>query len=368
MYHSGVPAPPSLSRRRWLLAIVLTVAGISALALADRWLLRLRSRWISTTHGAAWIWEARNPHDLTPTAFYAVRDFELAAPPARARLLLQADEEYVLTLNAKRLGAGRYLAGAPLDTYDVTPWLLPGTNRLLVELRSGRGAGGFLLALLDGDGRPLVVSGPEFRLFKRHQLGLPRAFLPVAGGDPAFVWGMPPLGRWGRPVAGHPAPVLPARWAGAPIAAAGRQEGPLTVRFDWGREVTGFLELELPPRAVGDDPAAREVGLLWSGTTPPALAIDPPGVPVLPVADAHAWLAPAPRRLRYALVAGLPATRHGAPLVARIYPVDPAAVPAADARPRGVLGIEPPPLRTPVEDEVRRKLKRVAGVALGEKS
>ncbi len=51
-----------------------------------------------------------------------------------------------------------------------------------------------------------------------------------------------------------------------------------------------------------------------------------------------------------------------------MLPVDEAALgrfppPRAAAPVRGVLGIVPPPLRTPVEDEVWRELEGVPGVA-----
>jgi hypothetical protein len=347
-----------------LLALVL--AGTAALALADHWLFAARARRTSPTQGAEWIWEPRNSRDFRPTAFYAVRDFEVAASPRRAPLLLLADEEYVLYLNAKRIGAGRYRQGAPLDRYDAAPWLVPGANRLVVELRSGRGAGGLLLSLAGERGEPLVQSGPGFQILKRHRLGLMRGFLPLEGGVAAQVWGLPPLGRWKWPVVGPQAPALASRLRRPPVAAprafpAGRS----AVLFDWGREVTGQLEIELPRRRPSDEPAALESALLWTGMAPPDLSRESPTEPVLPVPESRVWLDPVPRRLRYALVAGIAPGQGGEGVAARIYPVDPAGVPAAVPPPEGVFGIAAPPLRAPVEDEVRRKLQGLAGVALG---
>ena len=54
----------------------------------------------------------------------------------------------------------------------------------------------------------------------------------------------------------------------------------------------------------------------------------------------------------------------------RVQLIDPRALPALagpGGPPRGVLGIVPPPLRTPVEDEVWRQLQGVPRVAGGEK-
>jgi hypothetical protein len=67
-----------------------------------------------------------------------------------------------------------------------------------------------------------------------------------------------------------------------------------------------------------------------------------------------------PRRFRYALVIG------DRPLAARVLQVDPARAAGflEDGVPKlkGVFGIEPPPLRTPVQDEIWRELQRVPGV------
>ena len=50
----------------------------------------------------------------------------------------------MVTLNGKRIAAGTYLrkgSGTLLNLYEVGPLLRPGGNRLVVELRSGRGNG-----------------------------------------------------------------------------------------------------------------------------------------------------------------------------------------------------------------------------------
>ncbi len=91
------------------------------------------------------------------------------------------------------------------------------------------------------------------------------------------------------------------------------------------------------------------------------------------MASAHHWLDARLRRFRYALVIGIER-----PLGARVYAVEPRAAargglevapetappgPPAPSLGRGVFGLAPPRLRTPVEDEVRRKLERLQGVA-----
>lgn len=355
------------------------VLAVFSLALATRSLPPARARATLPTGEAQWIWKARDRKDHYPTAFYAIRDFDLETPPARARLLITADEEYVVTLNGKRIGAGAYLsrnapgsAGSTLDAYEVGPLLRQGGNRLLVELRSGRGAGG-LLATLHGEatGKRLVITDEKWRIFPRHELGLVRGWLPIGRGDEddgeaAFCWGYPPIARWGRPRAGKPEPLLA---AGPLLPAASahplnlgsafgrgaretRRPPGWPVLYDWGREVEGRLALDLP--------AAKQPGaaLLFVGNEPPDPLRTPPTAAVLIMPGRHDWLDALPRRFRYALVLGLVR-----PATAAVLPAPARRVPPRDPAEMRVYGIEGPPLRTPVEDEVWRKLEGFAGIA-----
>ena len=362
----------ALSGRRWWRAWLALTAGVLLLAVAVRALPAVRARSGGLPTGEAqWIWKAMDRKDRYPTVFYAVRDFDLESPPSRARLLIAADEEYVVTLNGKRVAAGSYLrrgSGTLLDVYEAGPLLRAGGNRLVVELRSGRGTGGLLAALQDGaTGEPLLVSDESWRIFPKHELGLVRGWLPVGEGhgEPAFCWGNPPLGRWGRPRVGPPAPLLPRAplvpaVSVRPLALAAGEAGPppgSPVLYDWGREVEGHLTLDVPP---SKDPGT---GLLFMGTEPPDPRRAPLTAPILVLPGRHDWMDALPRRFRYAVVVGMapPATAGGA---------GGASVLPAPARPRSedpeemkVFGVEGPPLRTPVEDEVWSKLQRLAGVA-----
>ena len=312
------------------------------------------------TGRAQWIWKAIGRKDHDPAAFYAIRDFDLPAPPARARLLVTADEEYVLTLNGKRIGAGAYEPGALLDVYEVGPLLLPGGNRLMAELRSGRGAGGFLASLEDAaTGRQLVATDEQWRTFNRHELGLVRGWLPVGGGEPVLCWGYPPAGRWGKPRPGRTeprlarGPLLPALSA-RPLTLAlgspekGRPPGS-PVLYDWGREVEGRLTLDVRP---GNRLGAA---LLFTGAAPPDPLRAKPAGSVLIMPGRHDWLDARPRRFRYVLLVGLVRPAAAAVLPAPARPVR--------AEVMRVFGLPGPPLRTPVEDEVWSKLQRFAGVA-----
>jgi hypothetical protein len=384
-------SPP---RRRWAAALALVLALTVLLGWgAPR--LESAARHLSGRDGAEWIWAPVGKKEQSPVAFYLVRDFDLGTPPERARLLVAADEEYVLTLNARRIGAGvwrpghvrqRGGLGTELDVYEVAPLLRPGGNRLLAEVRSGRAAGGLLLRLVDGAGRPLVLSDRSWRLVRAEAPGLARGWLPVTppgASEPAFSWGPPPAGRWGMPQEGPARPLLPDLAAPAlrpvraerlerpekplPAGAAPEQLAPQAL-FDWGREVTGRLVLELAP----DE--RRRAGLLFPGSSGDEGGPEPPGIwssprseegaPVLVPPGAREWLDPRPRRLRFARVLGLAGV-----VGARIEPVaekEPSIATGQGAPARGVLGLEPPPLRTPVEDEVWRELERVPGLALRE--
>jgi hypothetical protein len=137
--------------------------------------------------------------------------------------------------------------------------------------------------------------------------------------------------------------------------------------------VTGYLALEpdfepgMDPDRVPAPPNRQRTALLWTGDQPPQPAGTglAPSANVVLMASAREWLDVRPRRFRYALVIGL-----ARPLAARVYPIDEAV--AARYRleidgegrvEKGVFGLPAPRLRTPVENEIRRKLKRLAGVA-----
>jgi hypothetical protein len=361
------------SNGRPLRVCLVAVGIVLALALATRALHGWRAASLPTGN-AEWIWKPVDRTDHRPTAFYAVRDFDLESPPFRARLLIAADEEYVLTLNGKRIGAGAFVPDAPLDVYEVGPLLLPGGNRLLVELRSGRGTGGLLASLRDeASGRQIVGTDGSWRIFPDHDLGLVRGWLPIGSGEPALRWGLPPVGRWGTPKAGHPRPLLPDE-TGPPIPAASMLPFALPagmtgatgmtetagqpVLYDWGRPVEGFLTLDVPP--------AKELGmgLLFAGDAPPDPLKERPTAAVLIQPGRHDWTDALPRRFRYALLVGLER-----PAAAAILPVSAGLAGSAGSVRREpavrdeVFGIQGPPLRTPVEDEVWSELQRLPGVA-----
>jgi hypothetical protein len=123
------------------------------------------------------------------------------------------------------------------------------------------------------------------------------------------------------------------------------------VLYDWGREVEGYLTLDVPP---SKDPGT---GLLFTGAEPPDPRRTPFTAPVLVLPGRHDWMDAQPRRFRYAVVVGLARPGEASVLPAPARPV------SRDPEEMKVFGIEGPRLRTPVEDEVWSKLQRLAGVA-----
>ena len=365
------------------LIVALIVAGALLLPLSERSLAPrvIASRLPSGT--AQWIWAAPDRHGVTPLAFQAARDFELQSPPAEARIHLLADEEYVLYLNGTRVGGNRYRPEAGLDSYAVAPLLRAGANRLLVELRSARRAGG-LLARLSGDGGLEIVTGPEWRILLRHrEIHMDPAEELEEARRPR-LWGGPPTGRWRLPEAGRELPLYAAVltgedrlrpdrigvgefWQAAREWRPSRRLRPSSpslgreVTFDWGREVTGYVGLFFGTR---DWPKA-----LLHFDCEPTGENTAPADHALGVRGRLLWTSALPHRFRCLTVLAPEGVRG-----AFVVEVDPAlAAPLLESamvpqRPReGVFGLDgPPPLVSPVEHEIRRELEGLPGLAGGQ--
>jgi hypothetical protein len=323
-------------------------------------------RWLGAglpTGEAEWIWAALPLSFTEPVAFWAVRDFALDELPAAAELSILGDDEYVAYLNGRRVGSNRYRPGMPVDRYRVEELLVPGGNRLAVELRSARGAGGLLARLDLGPGRRAIESDATWRIVRRHHPGLVRGWLPLgdaaAGGadslaEEPYVWGSPPVGRWGRPREVAPRPLAAAvaePCAPRPAVASEATPGAGQV-FDWGGEVFGYLTLRLDPATA----AAPAVGLLLTGPAPRRPLEDPEAaVAVVPLPGLPVWTDTVPRRFRYATISGLPKL-----LAAAVIPVSPETAPLLPAPTPNIapalLGLDTPLHLTPAEKAVRRQI------------
>ena len=337
-------------RRSWLL--FLGIAATFALAGSANAFRAARARSVLPTRAAEWIWSGDARRERGPSAFWAARDFTLDAVPASAVLEVQADPEYVLWLNGRRIGAGRFTEGAPLDGYEVAPLLEVGTNRLLAELRSDHGAGGFLLSLTEGSvGRQFLVSSAEWTILRRDDPSLLRGLRPLEGGAPAYSWSFPPIGRWGTPRLGAVRPIRFER--GTPVPSTSRSGVPeREVRFDWGPQGTvGRLALEIVPQEAVQIAVLR---VQSAGARPDPRSCSAISVILMP--NQREWLDPQVRRIQAAEIVGTMRVE-----AARVLPPDgPEERVAGPAAPsRGLLGLPVPPLRTPVEDEVGRQLERL---------
>jgi hypothetical protein len=351
-------ASPSPRSRTLTLIVVILALALAVLAERARWFGRLRA---AAAPEVVWIWSGPPTRAARPESFYAVGEVELERVPAEATLVVLADPEYLLTINGRWIGSGRYAAGGALDRYRVAPALVAGRNRILLELRSAAGAGGVALRLEDGSGRLLFASGPDWQI---HRSARSAGILGevAAAGAPAHVLGASPLGRWGIPPAGE-VRALPRRGGAAPrLPVAFRHSGEdewrrtgqrpgralaaaAHLQLDFGREIAGYLTI------AARDLAADDRALLRFTSEPPAGIDWVPDQVLLPIADAGVWRDSEPRRFRYVEIVGLEARVR--------VEVLPAAVRdgAASGRPRpGLLGIASAPPRPPVVDELWRAL------------
>lgn len=358
-------------------ALALAVAAI------ERGAAAVVARSSEPGRGASWIWsaEAEKAAEVgEPVAFFAVRDFEIDRVES-ARLAIAADEEYVARVNGRRVGTGRYRAEEAIDLYDVTEALEPGWNRLAIEVRSSRGAGGLLASLrLGEDDRVALVTDATWRIFQRAVPGIVHGWALEAGdedgngdgagsGEEPMVWRRYPTGRWRLepPAAALPSPKewtaslaandLPAlavrlpwgdhRWlprAEVPhFSELGRQ-----LLFDWGTPVTGRLRLGL---ATHDG----SPGLVFVGLEPPDERLPPADAIVVPISGASEWIDAEIRRFRYVWVEGL--ELDAAPVV------EPTPSERATPSPRvreGVYGVRPPRADSLAEEKIRDRLRDAA--------
>ncbi len=346
----------------WVLVLVLGL-----LALVEHW---RESRGASELVGAGrWIWAPGLGADDTAAAFFAVRDFELSTAAADAVLRLAADEEYFVYLNGRPVGAGAWHQGGGLDRYDVGRFLVPGRNRLVVELRTTHGLGALLAAVeLPESGEFAVVSDSSFRILRAYYPGFHWSAEDFRRAEPAFSWGRPPAGRWGDAREGAERPALDRLLADAPALAPvrarldgedgwRRQLRGITTRsatFDFGRQVRGFLFVRFAERRGGR-------GLLYYSDRPAPPVLERPGGFLVNPPGRAEWSAASSRAFRYVTLVTLEEVAEVAVLELR----EEAGLAAGRWR-RGAFGLEPPPLRTPMEDEFWREFERLARFAGGE--
>ncbi len=368
---------PPLTRPQRALA---WLAALAFVALAVRELAHRAAgaEWFRNDAVTQWIWREGDLRSLGSTAFFAVREVDLDRVPDGAIASVLGDEEYLLYLNGTLIGAGGWRPGALADRYAVSPWLRPGRNRLVAELRSSTGAGGFWLELADPSGRVLARTDDAWRRFDGAWHGLFRE-TPLVEAAPLRGLGSGAVGRWSLLAGGPLRAPLEERLRGEPrralamrIAADGPAWRPLATRrrgpnlgpqveLDFGEPVVGYLQLLYRD---APDPAGPGVALLRFGESPAPPAPWPADEVVVPIPAAGHRLSAAPRRFRYVAVVGLPGL-----FSAQVLEIDPRelgeAVPGGNAK-RGVFGLVPPASGAAMQHEIWRELERLPGVVLGQ--
>jgi hypothetical protein len=347
------------------------------LATVERLVRPALERRLLPTAGAAWIWADLDPEEHW-ASFFAVRDFEVDAAPTNARLLIAADEEYVVFLNGHPIGSGRYRRGQPIDAYEVGERLIEGTNRLLVELRSARGVGGLLLSLtVAGSDTTLVLSDGEWKIVDQYRDPLKWPGTPLSGATTVRVWDVPPTGRWGRPRSGPMLPTLERQLLGRkpvpallgrlgsearlwhPLAEEPRSSVSLGhwITFDFGQELSGYLNVVLERRG-----GAR--GLVYLASSDyPSPRRERPTTRLMAVVGQGSWTDSMPRRFRFATVVST-AEIVGARTFVLKPELEEGRVVGTEG-PEGIFGLDPPALRSPVEDEFWSEFESVARLAGG---
>ena len=335
--------------------------------------------------GAEWIWAESRGEPGTATAFFAVKDFELPFRATEGELRILADEEYQLALNGRRFAVGRYREGAGLDAYPLAPVLRRGKNRIAVELRSARGAGGLLVRLeaktKDGEAAVIVSDGSwsilrrfdDFDRFRQRT----RPVAEARDREDPVVWGSQPAGRWGLDSTVHEALTLRQLQASLrrkvqpALRSRGFREswhrgehdgnpalGPWA-SFDFGGEVTGFLRLTFAG-------ASAETGFVYYDLKLPKDGLAGHDEVIVRPRGSESWMAASPARFRYLTIVGAPQISS-----AEVLLVDEELAAALLERPsrQSLFGIER--VRTlvpPMEDEVRSKLESIPGFARREES
>ena len=148
------------------------------------------------TGEAQWLWVKNQMSLEKPAAFFATREFEVPPSASIVRINIAADPAYTLWFNGQLVGADSMYREAKIHSYDVTAMKRAGKNRIVVALRSEKGAGGLLASVDFGAmARNLVVSASDWKIYPWWKPELLQRDLP--GSDhSARTFGPPPTGRW----------------------------------------------------------------------------------------------------------------------------------------------------------------------------
>lgn len=347
-----------------LTSVVLVLAALVTAQAGIRWAM---SRSAGPAHHGSWIWSPHLTAWQRGGSFYAIRDFDLTSVPRHARIWVQGDEEYTLRVNGVRVGSNRYDPDGGLDHYDVSGLLEPGQNRIVAQLVTTRGLGGFL-AVLEAEAMEPIGTDAEWRIAPAWEPGLFDGALPLDRYARARVWDRPPAGRWGAPRPGAELPLFEdlsldttrpwkyRPWGIDDWRRSGRRIlGPLAgapgVELRWRTDETGYLVLQYRPGLV-------PTGLVWAGVRRPNPRRDPPAGFVIGIPGRAAWAMSRPMTIRHVVVAGVDGLLDAT--IVRVREDLAGELLFEPSPPAGVAGLEPPRLRSPLEDEIWRELEGFA--------
>ncbi|MDX1382519.1 MAG: hypothetical protein R3190_02690, partial [Thermoanaerobaculia bacterium] len=276
---------------------------------------------LSATAGArdergAWLWlPPQERAQRGPSMFYAARDLRLPAQPLATHLRIEAADEYRVFVNSVLVAAGGHgVRPGGVDSYEVGDVLRRGRNRILVELRSPDPDGAFRIDLrgsLHHAGVYRLAGDETWALTTAARRGAFRPGGAVRGAVAPVAVAAPELEGGGVVELPVVADVVRRQPPIAPETIVGESDGrrhpyaeatarallpARRVTFDWGRQMSGYLSLELGRNSD------RVFALVYAGAGPPKLRRSHPTAVAQTPAGGREWTDAAPRRFRYATV------------------------------------------------------------------
>ncbi len=152
---------------------------------------------------ASWIWTGPKPVAAGEWECYSRKTFELSTKPAKAEVLITADNVYELFVNGTFVGedgGSEPVYWRSLELYDITKLLTVGANVIAARAKSLGGSGGLLIAVriqVDKDNILQLHSGADWRAKLTYTDGWNKTEHDDGAWKPAFVLGAHGMKPWG---------------------------------------------------------------------------------------------------------------------------------------------------------------------------
>ena len=152
---------------------------------------------------ASWIWSGPKPVAIGEWECYGRKTFKLSAKPAKAEVLITADNVYELFVNGTFVGEdGGFDAiyWGSLELYDITKLLTVGANVIAARAKSLGGSGGLLIAVrveVDKDNVVRLHSGADWKAMLTYADGWNKADHDDGAWKSAVVLGGHGMAPWG---------------------------------------------------------------------------------------------------------------------------------------------------------------------------